>query len=102
MSVTALQARIDQLSADIVRQKELLKALEHNRSAAQRQLNALLDPVARLPLEISSEIFILCLPSRPVPGSLKMPMLLLDICNTWTAIALSTPALWSAIHVDAP
>ncbi|KAJ7472173.1 hypothetical protein FB451DRAFT_976011, partial [Mycena latifolia] len=60
----------------------------------------LLDTAARLPLEISSEIFILCLPSRPVPGGLHVSMLLLDICNAWTDITLSTPGLWSAIHVD--
>ncbi|KAJ6541981.1 hypothetical protein DFH09DRAFT_1041357 [Mycena vulgaris] len=55
-----------------------------------------------MPLEISSEIFIQCLPSRPKPGGRHLPMLLLDICNAWTDIAHSTPQLWDAIHVDDP
>jgi hypothetical protein len=29
-------------------------------------------------------------------------MLLLNICNTWTDIALSTPSLWAAIHIIFP
>ncbi|KAJ7472164.1 hypothetical protein FB451DRAFT_1252049 [Mycena latifolia] len=100
MSAKELRARIEQLSADIVRQKEALKDLEHCKIVAQRQLNTVCDPMARLPLEISSEIFMQCLPSRPKPGG-HAPMLLLSICSAWTVIALSTPALWDAIYVDA-
>ncbi|KAJ7472165.1 hypothetical protein FB451DRAFT_1367968, partial [Mycena latifolia] len=93
MSVAELQGHIDTLEADIVRQKELLRSLEYRKTAAQRRLNALLDPVARLPLEISSEIFMQCLPSRPEPGGLHVPMLFLGISNAWTAIALHSYAL---------
>ncbi|KAJ6542070.1 hypothetical protein DFH09DRAFT_1368264, partial [Mycena vulgaris] len=102
MSAKELELRIDKLSADIIRQKEVLKQLESSKSAAQRQLNAILDPVARLPLEISSEIFIQCLSARPGPHASDPPLLFLNICNMWTEIALSTPALWAAIHVDNP
>ncbi|KAJ6525044.1 hypothetical protein DFH09DRAFT_936989, partial [Mycena vulgaris] len=98
MSVTELQRRIVELSADIVRQKEVLQQLETRKGAAQRQLNAIRDPVARLPLEISSEIFIRYLPSRPKPGGRHVPMLFLDICNAWADIAISTPTLWASIH----
>ncbi|KAJ7453645.1 hypothetical protein B0H11DRAFT_1820317 [Mycena galericulata] len=61
-----------------------------------------LDPIARLPLEISSEIFVQCIPSRPEPGANHFPMVLLNICCAWTAIALSTPQLWESIHVFFP
>ncbi|KAJ7026975.1 hypothetical protein C8F04DRAFT_1123824 [Mycena alexandri] len=30
------------------------------------------------------------------------PLLLLNICNSWTDIALYTPALWSSIYLDFP
>ncbi|KAJ7472169.1 hypothetical protein FB451DRAFT_315266 [Mycena latifolia] len=100
MSVAELQRHIDELEADIVCQKEVLKNLERSKSTVQRQLNSLLDPVTRLPLEISSEIFIQCLSSRPKPGRRHAPMLLLDICSAWTTIALSTPALWASIRAD--
>ncbi|KAJ7762024.1 hypothetical protein DFH07DRAFT_1020299 [Mycena maculata] len=50
-------------------------------------------------LEISS---IQCLPELPVPGASHIPMLFLNICNSWSYIALSTPALWATIHVQFP
>ncbi|KAJ7762039.1 hypothetical protein DFH07DRAFT_815059 [Mycena maculata] len=97
-----LQSRIDELSVDIERQKEVLRQLETSKSLLQRQLNSILDPVARLPLEISSEIFIRCLPSLPKLGASHIPLLLLNVCNAWSDIALSTPALWAAIRVESP
>ncbi|KAJ6525041.1 hypothetical protein DFH09DRAFT_1372016 [Mycena vulgaris] len=100
MSAEEIQRRIDELSANIVRQKVVLKQLETRKGAAQRQLNAIRDPVARLPFEISSEIFIRCLPSRPKPRGRYIPMLFLDICNAWADIAISTPALWASIHME--
>jgi hypothetical protein len=104
MSVTELQARIAKLSTYIDLQKEVLKHLEREKRLVQRRLNAVLDPVARLPLEISSEIFLCSLPRAPLPepGDRHGPMQLLNICNAWTDIALSTPALWTAIHIALP
>ncbi|KAJ7678820.1 hypothetical protein B0H17DRAFT_1206590 [Mycena rosella] len=104
MPVADLQARIEAVSGEIDRQKEVLKALEHSKNALQRELNAVRDPVSRLPLEITSEIFIQCLPSTstPQPGARGIPMLFLNICNAWTNIALSTPVLWEAIHIKFP
>ncbi|KAJ7233766.1 hypothetical protein C8J57DRAFT_1090310, partial [Mycena rebaudengoi] len=73
----------------------------------QHQLNCLLDPITQLPFEISSEIFILCLPDsgpagdrRPNPAA--APLLLLRICTAWADIARSTPVLWDTIHVHFP
>ncbi|KAF7333481.1 F-box domain-containing protein [Mycena venus] len=101
MSVEELQARIDKLAADIDLQREVLKQLESSKSAAQGQLNAIRDPMARLPLEISSMIFLRCLPrSHPKPTARTAPMLLLNVCHAWTDIALSIPVLWTAIHID--
>ncbi|KAJ7641732.1 hypothetical protein FB45DRAFT_1022467 [Roridomyces roridus] len=100
-SIPALQAQIDQVSADIERQKELLKKLERTKSLLQRQLNDLRDPIARLPLELSSDIFMQCLPAYLGPGS-RIPRLFLKICNSWTDIALSTPALWARMSFYLP
>ncbi|KAJ7472216.1 hypothetical protein FB451DRAFT_1036966, partial [Mycena latifolia] len=102
MYVAQLQEHIAKLSADIARQKEVLKSLERSKKAAEHQLNALRDPVARLPVEPSSEIFIQCVPSRSAPDARDAPLLLLNICKAWTDIALSTPALWATIHADEP
>ncbi|KAF8123812.1 hypothetical protein K438DRAFT_1894259 [Mycena galopus ATCC 62051] len=105
MSVQELQALIMKLSVEIDLQKEVLQQLERSKSAAQRQLNGIHDPVARLPLEISSEIFVQCLP----PGHLKLnahsaraPMLLLNVCSTWSDIALSTRPYGPPFISDSP
>ncbi|KAJ7774881.1 hypothetical protein B0H16DRAFT_1684566 [Mycena metata] len=103
MSVQDVQARIDELSAEIERQKEVLNQLACDKAAAQRQLNALRDPIAQLPLELSSEIFLQCFDrALPRPDPSTAPMLLLNICNAWANIALSTPALWAAIFIERP
>ncbi|KAJ7766894.1 hypothetical protein B0H16DRAFT_375075 [Mycena metata] len=102
MSAHELQAHIDTISAEIEAQKEVLSHLERRRGAVQRQLNAIKDPVARLPLEISSEIFLQCLPSEFQVGetsSYVAPMLLLEVCNAWADIAISTPGLWAAFRI---
>ncbi|KAJ7187181.1 hypothetical protein C8R46DRAFT_285857 [Mycena filopes] len=98
-SVPELEALVDSFSADIQRQKEVLKQLQRSKSLVQRQLNALRDPVTRLPLEISSEIFLQCLPAQPQPSARACPMLLLTVCHSWTDIA---PRLWSSIYLDFP
>ncbi|KAJ7448074.1 hypothetical protein B0H11DRAFT_2289986 [Mycena galericulata] len=108
MSVKELQARIEKISTDIERntrgtsKKEVLHDLERSKSLAQRQLNTICDPIARLPLEIPSEIFMQCLPILAEPGAHNIPMVLLNICSTWADIALSTPALWAAVRVVFP
>ncbi|KAJ7680110.1 hypothetical protein B0H17DRAFT_840956, partial [Mycena rosella] len=79
--------------------QEVLADLECRKSASQRQLNAIRDPVARLPLEISSKIFVHCLPSDPLPDARIPPLLFLNICNRWTEIALATTELWAYIDV---
>ncbi|KAJ7752412.1 hypothetical protein DFH07DRAFT_520991 [Mycena maculata] len=102
MSVQKLEASLEKLSANIALQKEVLKKLENSKIRVQRQLNSIRDPVARLPLEISSEIFVQCLSPRSKSGSPHIPILLSNVCNTWYNIALSTPRLWAVIHVDFP
>ncbi|KAJ6516804.1 hypothetical protein C8R47DRAFT_1088394 [Mycena vitilis] len=102
--VEKLRARVEQLATEIVLQKELLKTLEKEKSLVQRELNAALDPVARLPLEISSKIFVDSLESFSdrKPNVEDAPMLLLRICNSWKNLALSTPDLWAGIQITFP
>ncbi|KAJ6488930.1 hypothetical protein C8R45DRAFT_778562, partial [Mycena sanguinolenta] len=90
--------RIVALDSEIELQKKLLGGLENDKALALRQLNAALDPVARLPLEISSEIFLQSLAARP-GESREGPARLLRICSAWTDIALSTPHLWRNICI---
>ncbi|KAJ7328973.1 hypothetical protein DFH08DRAFT_751560 [Mycena albidolilacea] len=113
MSVQELRARIEEISSEIHLQPQFSKKLEHDKSLIQRQLNDVVDPVSRLPLQVSSKIFLRCLPPLErseagyrhilrVPNATHAPILLLNVCNSWTDIALATPALWTAINSGFP
>ncbi|KAJ6453133.1 hypothetical protein C8R45DRAFT_636172 [Mycena sanguinolenta] len=97
-AATILRARIEELSLAIERQKQVLQDLEKSRSNAQRDLNATLDPMARLPVEISSDIFACCIPDSPRPYPGEPPIVFLSISRIWRDIATSTPSLWSSVH----
>ncbi|KAJ6477613.1 hypothetical protein C8R45DRAFT_363383 [Mycena sanguinolenta] len=101
MSVEQLRARIVELDSEIELQKKLLEKLETDKICVLHQLNAALDPVARLPREISSEIFLLSLAPSPT-GEQDVPTALLRICNAWSGIALSTPRLWTTVRIHFP
>ncbi|KAJ7649928.1 hypothetical protein FB45DRAFT_1075742 [Roridomyces roridus] len=109
MSTQRIEAQIEQICLGIERQKDVLKKLESSKSLLQQQLNAARDPVARLPVEIASEIFLQCLPppseyprEYPQPQARHAPQLFLNVCHNWTNIALSTPALWASIGIILP
>ncbi|KAJ7236234.1 hypothetical protein C8J57DRAFT_1194483, partial [Mycena rebaudengoi] len=93
-SVDLLRERLADISISITRQRKVLEDLERSRTDIHRQLNCLLDPITRLPVEISSEIFILCLPDSREADPTTAPLLLLRICSAWANIARATPTLW--------
>ena len=64
--------------------------------------------IHQFPLEIVTSIFILASPPREgcpycsiVPSGEASPLVLIKICHTWRALALSIPRLWSSISIDA-
>lgn len=59
-------------------------------------------PIERLPVELITDLFCLVLdwPNRGhSPSSLRIPLVLASVSKRWRKIALSTPMLWSRIHV---
>ncbi|KAJ7490714.1 hypothetical protein FB451DRAFT_1552340 [Mycena latifolia] len=103
-SVAALNARIEELSLVITRQKNILRDLEQQRSDVQSDLNNILDPMAKLPLEILSDILMRCLSNEPLPSPdpNTPPMLFMSVCRSWNKIAISTPSLWAGIRIESP
>ncbi|KAK7048997.1 hypothetical protein R3P38DRAFT_2872387 [Favolaschia claudopus] len=71
---------------------------------AQHRLNLFIDPMARLPLEIQSVIFLCVAPmesfQNPTPKPSAPPMVFLNVCRLWRDIALATPKLWCRIEMD--
>ncbi|KAJ7159266.1 hypothetical protein C8R43DRAFT_994291 [Mycena crocata] len=99
-----LLARIQNISSAITQQKNVLKDLEKTKSELQSQLNAVCDPVSHLPLELSSQIFLLCLPEDEFPKSSRnaAPLVFLNVSHAWSDIALATPTLWSSVSARSP
>jgi len=56
----------------------------------------------RVPREILAQIFLSCLPRRPIdhkqPDLKISPMTLCHICSYWRNVALGTPRLWNSLH----
>ncbi|KAK7048990.1 hypothetical protein R3P38DRAFT_1883136 [Favolaschia claudopus] len=99
--IAGLQGRIDELAQAIETQKTLLRNLEQEHSAARSRLNSFLDPMARLPLELQSDIFLRCMPlSQPKPSPYEAPMVFLSVSRLWNHIALATPALWAQLRIE--
>ncbi|KAK7000359.1 hypothetical protein R3P38DRAFT_2733356 [Favolaschia claudopus] len=99
-SIEEIHKLIAELSFAIDVQLDVLRALEKRRSDARRALNSRLDPMARLPVEIASEIFIRCTPDSPSPVFMEEPLKLLHICQLWREIAVSCPSLWTSIQIE--
>ncbi|KAJ7608215.1 hypothetical protein FB45DRAFT_1130085 [Roridomyces roridus] len=89
-----LHKRIEELSGAIALQEAVLRGLERQKSDAQSDLNTILDPMAKLPFEISSEILLESLPST---SSMQASTALLGVCRRWRDIALATLSLWTHI-----
>ncbi|KAJ7174070.1 hypothetical protein C8R43DRAFT_1205119 [Mycena crocata] len=99
-SQTELRLGITEVCSAIDLQNQVLRDLEKKKSGLQIQLNSILDPMARVPLEISSDIFLRCLPQEdPIPNKNTAPLVFLNVCHLWTNIALATPSLWDNMDI---
>ncbi|KAJ7068677.1 hypothetical protein C8F01DRAFT_1364971 [Mycena amicta] len=107
MSPTAeLRAQIASLSLDIALQQRNLDEMHARLAQLQKELNAVPYPVLTLPTELSTEIFIRCLPPYEdddyvgnVLDGKCAPLVLTWVCKRWRDIVLSTPALWRTFSI---
>ncbi|KAJ7827567.1 hypothetical protein B0H13DRAFT_2439228 [Mycena leptocephala] len=95
------RARVADLDAQISDLERSLSALREEKMLVQERLDSYKYPVLEIPNEIVSDVFLHFLPSYPsfppLTGLLS-PTLLTHICRRWREIALSTPALWTALN----
>ncbi|KAJ7657750.1 hypothetical protein DFH06DRAFT_1197054 [Mycena polygramma] len=99
--------RITHLDDEIADLQKAIDKLAQERDglgAFVKAHKALISPVRRLPLDIIQEIFLACLPTHRncVMSAKEPPVLLGRICSSWRAISLSTPRLWTKIHLVRP
>ncbi|KAJ7062758.1 hypothetical protein C8F01DRAFT_1135143 [Mycena amicta] len=99
--------QLQALEAEVSRLRELLTAATKQRDLQKELIEAhraLLSPVRRLPEDILRTIFVSTL---PVDRDTAMcadegPLLLAQICKFWRHVSLTTPRLWSSMHIAMP
>ncbi|KAJ7157218.1 hypothetical protein C8R46DRAFT_909202, partial [Mycena filopes] len=102
-----LRTQLAEIDASISELRLRLLVLQRARGPIKKQLDRIVYPVLSLPPEITSEIFLECLPPHPLFAPFGesgltnsvAPLLLLQVCKTWRKIALSTPRLWDSLHL---
>ncbi|KAF8200048.1 hypothetical protein K438DRAFT_1823111 [Mycena galopus ATCC 62051] len=99
--------QLKRLDDEIAVMRKTLNKLAEERDALADYVNAhrtLISPLRRLPLDIIQEIFMACLPTHRncVMSAQEAPVILGRICSSWRTISLSTPRLWSRLHIVEP
>ncbi|KAK7049153.1 hypothetical protein R3P38DRAFT_2872899 [Favolaschia claudopus] len=101
-SAAHLRGELHDLSSAIETQKLVLKNLLKQQSDVRKRLNAVLDPMALLPLELQSEIFLRCVSDNldRIMDPKNFPLAFLLVSRLWRDIALSTPRLWTRLRIN--
>ena len=105
--VSTVNLELSQLNAKIIEMRTALMQVTRTRDrlqAAANQHQALISPLRRLPPELLQLIFVCCLPlhRNAVMHSSEAPVLLGRVCSEWRQISLSTPEVWSSLHIVPP
>ncbi|KAJ7101304.1 hypothetical protein B0H15DRAFT_943641 [Mycena belliarum] len=105
--LTAPQRELVNLDEEISRVQDQLDALTRRKAALDAYVEAhlaMISPARRLPDDVVRDIFAQCLPSHrnPIVSSDEAPLLLCQICRHWRDLALTTPRLWSSLHIVLP
>lgn len=101
------EERLQRLEAEIARMRAIVEGLESEHSKLKEFVDlhrALLSPIRRMAPELLQEMFVRCLPTTRncVMDATEAPLLLIRICSNWRQIALSTPEVWSSLHISIP
>lgn len=100
------QCHAKQLDQEISRIQSNLDGLLAQRKSNESRMTRFrvaLSPQKRVPPEILSEIFLLCLSGAPVslfPQLHSAPWVFGRVCSRWRAVSLNEPRLWSCLGVD--
>ncbi|KAJ7129212.1 hypothetical protein C8R44DRAFT_872504 [Mycena epipterygia] len=104
-SASTLRNVVAETTVEIAHYESLLDKLRTKRQSALLQLDSIMYPVVTLPPEITSAIFLYCLPTAYTDREWnsvnphEAPVLLSHVCRTWRDVAFSTSALWAQIEL---
>ncbi|KAJ7605130.1 hypothetical protein DFH06DRAFT_261277 [Mycena polygramma] len=90
-----------ELRLAVMHQQTQLDILYLDRGDLETQLAVISYPVLALPAEITSRIFVACLPAhgRVRPSREAPPLLLTQVCRQWREIAISSCRLWASVDL---
>lgn len=96
--------KLKKIQTNIERLKAELQAAEKDHELLESQINAcysLISLPRRLPDDVLREIFFRCLPTdgNAILYPNTPPLIFTRICSHWRQVALTTPVLWSTIHI---
>ena len=106
--VATAEAELQSCEAEAPR-FQYLNAEKHRLGTITGENKPLLSPIRRLPLELLSAIFELCLPVdkgmghifAELKGTISLtPFSIATTCHYWRQVATSSPSLWSKIILD--
>ncbi|KAJ7475208.1 hypothetical protein B0H11DRAFT_2235834 [Mycena galericulata] len=99
LEMNKLEARIAALNSASDEAELVVRGIQEAGECAS-QMQSILSPLRRLPPELLAEIFVFCGAHKVYyyPSQRKPPLLLLRVCRTWRAVALSTPELWARLE----
>ncbi|KAJ7865534.1 hypothetical protein B0H13DRAFT_2670878 [Mycena leptocephala] len=106
-AASELRTRLQHIEAEISRLELSLRTLQEARTGVLEELRSLIYPVLTLPFEITSRIFLDCLPEfedptgrRTHPSQDEAPLVFTRVCRDWRTIAISTPTLWNHVRIE--
>ncbi|KAK1224874.1 hypothetical protein PQX77_012185 [Marasmius sp. AFHP31] len=105
----SIRSLIEDPEEQVRRLDEEISRLQAKRQTLKRFVDlhrVLLSPSRRVPTDIWGLIFTECFPNNPFGLCTRTmqdaPLLLTTVCRLWREIALSTPNLWTSIHIWLP
>ncbi|KAF7341319.1 F-box domain-containing protein [Mycena venus] len=96
------RAALARVKAQIELHKKFIAAFEREQEELENSLSQVIYPVLSLPFDVTSCIFLHCLPShgQVSPSPSTAPLVLAQICRRWREVALSTCGLWSSLYLN--
>ncbi|KAJ7803636.1 hypothetical protein B0H14DRAFT_1634933 [Mycena olivaceomarginata] len=90
------------VKSQIMLYKKCIVTLEEEEKRLATSLSKVKYPVLDLPVDVTSHIFLHCLPThgRVAPSATSAPLIVAQICRHWREVALSTCGLWKSLYID--
>ncbi|KAJ7058762.1 hypothetical protein C8F01DRAFT_281689 [Mycena amicta] len=106
-SAASLRHRLEEIAAETALLRSKIAELAAARSVVMEQLKLVIFPIQKLPVELTSEIFLCChrgdtilIADAPPGPERSMPFVLAAVCQRWRAIAVQLHELWSDLYID--